>query len=94
MDKKSCENCLMQTECKRCPSRKGCTSFSLTRWQRNPRKWLSILPEEPAYYFYRKDANKWRVGEVLVKEGKLFWKSNNHEVNGTYEWQGPITPED
>jgi hypothetical protein len=91
-DKKSCENCIKVEQCCIC-TRAKVLGADCDSYQRNPRLWLSILPEESCYYFYRKNVNKWGVAEVFVKEGKLFWKSNDHEVKGTYEWQGPISPE-
>ena len=88
-DKKTCENCGMQTK-EWCIPLKVCD-----KWTRNPRLWLAILPEEPGVYFYSKNLKKgWSVGEIMLNEhGDMVWVVNNRKVKFNGQWQGPIKPE-
>ena len=75
-DKKSCKSCGIGN----CA---GCTNFS--KWTRNPRQWLLILPTEPGWYWWRDNLNASSqiICIALLELGKL--------KHGQY--QGPIKPE-
>jgi hypothetical protein len=103
MNKKSCLNCVSYPEYQitRCKyDNWPCKNHN--RWQRNPRKWLSILPEEPGWYWWRrKQGNKGTVVQVYINpfnNTELFFgnKTKTASLVKQYpksEWQGPITPE-
>ncbi len=91
MDKKWCENCRTKFMCANKFGDKYC------RWQRNPRLWLSILPEEPGWYWYRKEKVKTEVIELRFVEDdhRLVADDciNRHIELWGGEFQGPIRPE-
>jgi hypothetical protein len=79
-DKKSCKSCGIGN----CA---GCTNFS--KWTRNPRLWLSILPEEPGWYWVRRIGEKWcNARYIRYSEIAQLTEPNNED-----EFQGPIRPE-
>jgi len=95
-DKPSCENC------GHCQSGgvipyNGCKNYS--HWQRDPHKWLAILPTEPGTYWFRKHkTDTARVIEVYRRDvdQKLYGDMPSgfgmqlSMMGG--EWQGPIAP--
>jgi hypothetical protein len=82
-DKKSCENCGRQMP--NCPIK----TKNLTCWLRNPRKWLSILPTEPGWYWFKKqnEIGLMNISKLTLNE----WIENSAHAK-TFQWQGPITP--
>jgi hypothetical protein len=86
-DKKTCENCGMQTK-EWCIPLKVCD-----KWTRNPRLWLSILPEEPGWYWYREDSK--HVPTIAeVERGSSGVLTVGWDIlQPIGQWQGPIRPE-
>jgi hypothetical protein len=84
-DKKSCENC-GRADRKYCDEkyRPLCE-----KWLRNPHKWLSILPMEPGWYWFKKqnEIGLMNISKLTLNE----WIENSAHAK-TFQWQGPITP--
>lgn len=99
-DKKSCQNC------KRYRPGESCFCRNFADWQRNPDKWLSILPTEPGLYFWRPDTSVkytvvelWKISTHLCKSGLqvFFFGTEGHDFLDDIqegEWQGPIVPKE
>lgn len=82
---KRCENCkhYLSLDCEISPCDK------MKRWKRNSNLWLSIVPEEPGWYWHK------RCGEgsimIVTKNDIESWKKDASWVK-LFKWQGPITP--
>jgi hypothetical protein len=89
MDKKSCQNCMVF------PCTKYLKQGICTKWQRNPRGWLSILPTEPGWYWLKETGGKLQVVEIyrdiVYRSGTECFEDLKY-IQG--QWQGPITPEE
>ena len=104
MDKKSCKNCFNIT-C-RYFNRETIPDKCVTnKWQRNPDKWLAILPEEKDLlpnrvatpFFWRASAQSkaWLILFLFASSGIVM----NHPDGSPIayyggEWQGPIVPKE
>ena len=91
-DKKSCENC--GRSMRNCPIKMR----DLQCWVRNRELWLSILPTEPGWYWWRNDEKDEPViGDLGFNGFGVFigeFKNGITEIVADYkgQWQGPITP--
>lgn len=96
MEKKSCASCKRNLSERVCAS---CDMRTHSQWQRDPHKWLSILPEEPGWYWLKEDdreTHEIQIVEVVIKHHHVYRCGTEcydqlKEVHG--EWQGPIRPE-
>jgi len=94
MDKKSCDTCNGLQKCFAgyLPGKQTVKDkTNCPNWLRDPYKWLDILPEEPAYYWYIKNGDE--NGILYVDKSMLedFQREGNNYAK-TFKWQGPIKP--
>jgi hypothetical protein len=110
--KRSCENCkhyyFVEALCMRKTKRVHKPATSICHnWSRRPSRWLSILPTEPGWYWWRSIhwsvfASKERGKELTARSvrpifvTKSFAESSYMKRTWMYggQWQGPITPEE
>ena len=93
-DKKLCENC-DAVKCKG-DAKLSSKNEYCAQWQRNQRKWLSIMPEEPGWYWLKEKVAPMQIVEVIMVHRHVYRSgtecfSTLNEIHG--EWQGPIRPE-
>ena len=93
-DKKSCDTCKGGI----CPDTVNGRENYCDTWKRDPLRWLSILPTEPGWYWWRWKTNGTIVGIIndplsgkLVTSGERGIEIDNIRLNG--QWQGPIKPD-
>jgi len=93
-DKKSCENCGDKI-CARHVMRKN---HVCDDWQRDSEMWLSIMPTEPGWYWWRggTKSDPLVVRIYYFSDGTMSTNGagiNYYKMAGN-EWQGPITPKE
>jgi hypothetical protein len=98
MTKKECENCGRLKKFA-CFKEEKPNSSQCLNWQRNPKLWLDIPPEEEGWYWWRSE------GKNVLMVMLTMWSSVDKTVNvfdgNQYvpvtdfggQWQGPIKPE-
>jgi hypothetical protein len=97
-NERCCGNCARKTKCR--GNANAVDDNCCSRWQRDPRFWLTILPTEVGHYWWKKHKRDEAVIiEVYVRnaDGKLYVSMLSgfgvqlSMVGGL--WQGPIRPE-
>lgn len=96
-DKKSCFNCVKHNSNSICKYVVSCYAKN-KYWLRNPHLWLSIPPEEPGWYWWRKnEQSESEIIELFFNMLGIFVaKFMNEKIeivsNLKGQFQGPIRP--
>lgn len=103
-DKKSCESCVKVEQCTICTAAKV-LGEKCAAYQRNPDKWLSVLPQEkdlrprevatPFFWRASAESKSWTILLLSAFSGTVitqFGCTSVAELGG--EWQGPIVPKE
>jgi hypothetical protein len=86
MDKKSCQNCFHRKDTCTFDSSGG---IGCKSWKRNQDMWISILPEEPGWYWHER-WDEVNIMKVTWKDIENWKTDNNDSWAKLFKWQGPM----